>query len=257
MLSQINLILIILISFMPLSCTDDTTSQPTEAQPLSGEKLEEARTLFEGRFALRVQSTTEQELPVVGLARSTSYMYKILTVRESDGLFNAEEQTCFIRMETEGPAAPSIPMALVDSIPIIRMPLKITQQDGDWQWERSRSGLVIGAQVEDPLSDPLPTEESDARVYDQDRDGYPGVTLNVSGLIEGDIYSVIRYVDTLSGGITSDGVWEGSTHDESEQIVIGASQDILNVNVTPVAVDDPSLNVVTAISISAHHGKDL
>ena len=125
---------------------------------------------------------------------------------------------------------------------------------GEWQWERIRSGLVLGAQLDDPLNDPLPSEESDTRVYDQDMDGNPGVTLSVSGLVEGDIYTVIRYVDTLSGSITSEGVWEGVTRDETEQLIIGASQDVLKVNVTPVAVDGPSLNIVTAIAISAEDG---
>ena len=85
-------------------------------------------------------------------------------------------------------------------------------------------------------------------------DGSPGVTLNVSGLVEGDIYAVVRYVDTISGSVTTDGILEGTTHDETEQIVIGASQDILKINVAPVAIDDPSLNVTTALPISPEAG---
>jgi hypothetical protein len=145
-------------------------------------------------------------------------------------------------------------MALVESIPTFTTSLKIIQRDGEWEWERARSGLVLGAQLNDPLNDPLPSEESDDSVYDQDMDGHPGVTLSISGLVEGDIYTVIRYVDTLSGRVTSDGIWEGITRDETEQVVIGASQDILKINVTPVAVEGPSLNTVTAIPISTEDG---
>ena len=249
----INLGLFLILA-MCTSCTDESSTSNTDISPLDGAELEEARSIFQGHFALRVQSTTEQELPVVGLARSTSYTYKLLIISEAEGIFSAAEKFCTIRMETEGPAAPSVPMALVNSIPTFTAPLKISQQEGIWQWERVRSGLVLGAELDDPLNDLLPSEENDGRVYDQDMDGYPGVTLNISGLIEGEIYAVIRYVDTISGSVTADGIWEGITRDETEQIVIGASQDILKINVTPVAIDDPSLNTSTAIPITAEAG---
>ena len=249
-----SLVLASLLIAIQLGCGDEATSSSEEITPLSGTELEEARTLFQGRFALRVQSTTEQELPVVGLARSTSYTYKLLTVNETDGVFNAEERFCAVRMETEGPASPSVPMALVESIPTFATALKLTQDGDEWRWERARSGLVLGAQLDDPLNDSLPDAESDARVYDQDMDGHPGVTLNINGLIEGDIYAVIRYVDTLSGAVNADGLWSGVARDETEQLVIGASQDVLKVNVTPVAIDDPTLNAVTALPISEDAG---
>ena len=117
-----------------------------------------------------------------------------------------------------------------------------------------RSGLVLGAQIDDPLNDLLPSEENDDRIYDQDMDGNPGVTLNISGLVEGDIYAVVRYVDTISGSVTSEGVLEGVTRDETEQIMIGASSELLKINVAPVAIDDPALNVAVAISIPADAG---
>ena len=145
-------------------------------------------------------------------------------------------------------------MALVASIPTFATSLKLTQDRDVWRWERARSGLVLGAQLDDPLNDSLPDAESDARVYDQDMDGHPGVTLNINGLIEGDIYTVIRYVDTLSGAVSADRLWNGVARDETEQLVIGASQDVLKVNVTPVAIDDPTLNAVTALPISEDAG---
>ena len=251
---SIHLTLTLLLLSMQVSCADESDDSSVDVAPLSGAELEEARSVFQGRFALRVQSTNEQELPVVGLARSTSYTYKLLTINEAEGIFSAEEKFCIIRMETEGPAEPSVPMALVNTIPTFTAPLRVLKQEGVWQWERVRSGLVLGAQLDDPLNDQLPSEENDNRVYDQDMDGAPGVTLNVSGLVEGDIYAVVRYVDTISGSVTTDGILEGTTHDETEQIVIGASQDILKINVAPVAIDDPSLNVTTALPISAEAG---
>ena len=240
-----RLTLTLLLLTMQVSCADESDGIGSDLSPLSGAELEEARSVFQGRFALRVQSTNEQELPVVGLATSTSYTYKLLTISEAEGIFSAEEKFCIIRMETEGPAEPSVPMALVNTIPTFTAPLMVTKEGDVWKWERVRSGLVLGAQLDDPLNDQLPSEENDNRVYDQDMDGAPGVTLNVSGLVEGDIYAVVRYVDTISGSITDEGIWEGTTHDETEQIVIGASQDILKINVAPVSVDDPSLNVTT------------
>ena len=227
------------------SACDEPTDEGGDSPSLSGEALAEAKGLFEGTFALQVTTTTEQELPVVGISRAQSVARKLLTVREEEGQFFAEESFCQISMSSDGPAVPSVPNDLVSAIPAVSTPLVLEKEGDQWGWERPRSGIALGVQLENPLTDELPSSAEDDRVWDQDMDGEPGVTLNVTGLIEGDIYTVIRYVDTLSGTHEGDR-WVGHTQDETEQKIVGASQEVLLLNTTPTIVDDPALNTAFA-----------
>lgn len=226
-----------------LGCDDETTTS-TSAPLLNAEDLAEAKLTFEGTFALQVLTTTEQEIPVVGLTRSSSTAKKLLTVREINGRFLTEETFCAINMFTEGPAAPAVPAELVTYIPTVESQLYVEKVGSQWQWERIKSGTILGARLDRPLTDLLPESADEDSVWDQDMDGQPGVTLTVSGLIEGEIYTVIRYVDTLNGYVEGE-QWLGHTQDETEQVIVGASQEVLLLNVTPQVVDDPDLNIAT------------
>jgi hypothetical protein len=88
---------------------------------------------------------------------------------------------------------------------------------------------VKGVRLENPESDPLPTSADDPRVFDQDGDGNPGVTVHVEvmGLIGGDIYVVQRDRTRLSGVVTSDVAIDGLVEWTSEQSVLGASNAFL------------------------------
>lgn len=241
--------LMVLLSLTLLvACDDDPVTSSTE-MTLTPDELAEAKIIFEGTYALRVMTTSEQEIPVVGLTRSSSVAKKLLRVREVDGVFLAEETFCDIAMNSEGPAAPSVPNELVSFIPVVESPLRVQKQDAQWRWERERSGLALGVRLDRPLSDDLPESADDPAVWDQDEDGHPGVTLTVSGLIEGNIYTLIRYVDTLSGEVEGD-TWVGHTKDETEQVIVGASQEVLLLNINSQAIDDLSLNTVVAYPLN-------
>ncbi len=45
-----------------------------------------------------------------------------------------------------------------------------------------------GVALSDPATEALPTDPSDPRVLDEDADGKPGLTLQVTGLLDGEIY---------------------------------------------------------------------
>ena len=235
--------LLLLTLFTLLLGCDDGQSLSSSMPTLNAEELAEAKVAFEGTFALQVTTTTEQEIPVVGLTRSSSTAKKLFTVREVNGQFLTEETFCEIKMDTEGPAAPAVPADLVTHIPTVTSELYVEKQESQWQWERIKSGTILGARLDQPLTDLLPESADEDSVWDQDMDGQPGVTLTVSGLIEGEIYTVIRYVDTLSGYVDGE-QWVGHTQDETEQVIVGASQEVLLLNVTPQVVDDPALNTV-------------
>lgn len=85
----------------------------------------------------------------------------------------------------------------------------------------------------DPYNDPLPTNKNDPRVYDQDEDGHPGMTVDCIGHIPmvfngpGTMYTIQRTIVTMIGEIQNDDTVAGSLVWESEQIVLEASNSAL------------------------------
>lgn len=93
---------------------------------------------------------------------------------------------------------------------------------------------VVGAELDDPTQDELPTDPADARVVDQDEDGHPGMTLQLQGLIDGSVYVVERKRTELDGVAVATSRIEGRLGFASEQSVLDT--------------DPPSLKPSTAAS---------
>ncbi|EYF00902.1 hypothetical protein [Chondromyces apiculatus] len=80
---------------------------------------------------------------------------------------------------------------------------------------------VVGASLSSP-TEALPTEPDDARLFDQDGDQKPGVTIALSGLVDGEVYVAERKKTTLDGVAVSADRIEGLTSFSSEQSVVDA-----------------------------------
>ena len=206
---------------------------------------------FAGQYAMLVKVTVDQELPVIGNARSETLTVKRFSVSGVDGTLVAEEQVCRIDVIAEGPAQPSFSNDLISRFPTITSPLSIEKGEEGWRWHRERSGIVLGAELENHLNDELPTESSDPRLVDHDSDGNHGVTIPIQGILEGELHAVLRYADELSGtwsGISSD-EWIGTAIDYTEQSVIASTHEILMTQFPSQQVNDPTLNAVIVIPL--------
>ena len=89
---------------------------------------------------------------------------------------------------------------------------------------------VFGARLAQVTSDRLPTETTDARLVDADADGAPGVTFNISGLVNGRIHVVTRDQVALTGTVhtTEDTVTiAGDLRLERERVTLTATNPLL------------------------------
>ena len=150
----------------------------------------------------------------------------------TDGLIISREETC--RIAIDRPEASevktTIPQAFVDSIPAFDRALIM---EGD-TLKFAQVVQVQGAHLKDSNNDTLPTEADDPRVFDQDQDGQPGLTVLVSGLLEGNIQVIQRLTTRLSGEIDGDQM-EGILTWKTEEPVLDGSSPIL-ANDLPVTV---------------------
>ena len=80
---------------------------------------------------------------------------------------------------------------------------------------------AIGANLASP-SDPLPTAADDPRVYDEDNDGQPGITIRLSGLVTGSVYSVQSQTTTVSAVAVSPTRLEGALTFTSNQNILAS-----------------------------------
>lgn len=104
---------------------------------------------------------------------------------------------------------------------------------------------VRGALLDDPVNDPLPTKDDLTNAWDQDRDGLPGVTTFMSGILTGEVYNVNRaYMQGFFEVVATDAdgtvtKLQGLLTTENESGVIGASKPSYIVNVEGEPFADP------------------
>jgi len=145
---------------------------------------------------------------------------------EGDGTV-VETRYCSVEQEPLGRVRTSLGPAFVSAMPIWESRLVADPDGGPGGVRIEEHVMVLGARLEDPGDDELPTEPDDPRVTDPDGDGNPGVSVDVSGMVSGQVYLVQRLVRGLRGTADATGRVTGTVVGTGDQAVIGASNGIL------------------------------
>ena len=90
--------------------------------------------------------------------------------------------------------------------------------------------IIVGAELADPVADPLPTPEDPSTAVDEDEDGHPGVTLVAEAFVcEGpeELYAALRTTAALSGTVEDLDTLSGEVLPTLDQSVLGYSADCL------------------------------
>lgn len=89
-----------------------------------------------------------------------------------------------------------------------------------------------------PETDPLPSYKDLTNQWDQDRDGNPGMTANVTGALGGDIYQSQRWVAIINATVVDDDHLQGLIVGPSAATVLGATtKELINDAVTTAHPD--------------------
>lgn len=92
-----------------------------------------------------------------------------------------------------------------------------------------------------PDTDALPSTTTDPRVIDEDQDGHPGLTVNVTGTVTGSLYSVQRQVTSIAAIPVAADRFEGALAFSSEQKVLDSTPpQLTNLYANATTVTDPS-----------------
>jgi hypothetical protein len=183
-------------------------------------------------FAMKAVSAILQRNPVAGRgeAQVVTTQYMLVDSERLADDFSWTESLCSIstseaRWNALVRARTSYPEAFVTHFPV--QDRTATWTEGG-EFNANNLTSVVGARLANPLTDPLPTEAGAAGEVDSDRDGNPGVTVNVAGAVSGSVYVAQRSIINLRGRERNDRRIEGLWESNDQQVVLGASNGILN-----------------------------
>jgi hypothetical protein len=142
-----------------------------------------------------------------------------------DGRIVDQAQFCFSEQRTDQPIETSFSDAATQAIKPPPTPIEVDVVDGVLRIRRPATPTPVGIRLDDPANEPLPTDPTDPRIVDDDGDGKPGVTVSirVSDDLAGELYIARREIFAYEAFLTEPDVLTGTVTDDSEQLVIGAS----------------------------------
>ena len=127
--------------------------------------------------------------------------------------------------------------------------VELFQKDGTWYIYRPESPSLLGIEG-DPMK-PLSTDPHDSNLTDPDKDGHPGVTVQISvgKFFSGEIYITRREIFSNYLTLNNNKTLSGFVIDRSEQFVVGASKKILNQVSNSYQHPDKGLSPVLLVKV--------
>ena len=171
----------------------------------------------DGIWALATEWSTCVE---VGDLRLELKSYKLLRVEVATaGVFWQEKrQVCSVKNSPLLGQATVFPPKLIASLPV--MPVASARKP-DGSYLSSFEAQVIGVLLANPLLDDMPLDAADPRVFDSDKDGNPGGTLQVGTLCE--VYQANRARSQIFGQQVAAGRIEGGALHSVSQVFLGGT----------------------------------
>ncbi len=147
---------------------------------------------------------------------------------EVDGQIIDQASFCFSEQRTDQPIETSLSDAATQAIKPPSTPVDIDIVDGVLRVRRAPTPTPVGIRLDDPANESLPTDPNDPRIVDDDGDGNPGitVTIRVTDDLTGELYIARREIFAYEAFLTEPDLLTGTVTDDSEQLVIGASDPI-------------------------------
>ena len=228
----------------PVSTLPGVNVEPTVQTPAApGQKSEDACApglpavsevagLSDGDgYAIQMVQSYFADVPILGQLRfSLQSVRRARFVRSGSG-WELRVRICALALSTTTEVVRTIfPDAFVRSLPEQTRPVRFVRLGSGVGFCAPRQLEIRGAALADAENDPLPRTIEDARLVDQDGDLRPGLTVRVSGLVNGEIYVVQKDWNQLEGELQPTkgrpGL-QGSVAWETVQVILGADNPIL------------------------------
>jgi len=190
-------------------------------------------------------------MPVIGdvQASTKSLMRVQVEQRGADLLMRVE--TCLVEVDSGTEIIQEvIPDAFVASLGISVRAVWLERQGSRYRFVQPRAYELRGVRLLDVAGEALPTSAQDPRVYDQDVDGRPGVTVRVTGLVDGEVWVAQRDSHEVEGEVVSLDRIEGRIRWLKEQAILGADNPLLESPLPSVPDPNPDRSTMVMVRTS-------
>lgn len=223
------------------ACADQIGSSAYELSEVTSN--EALPTEDAGTFGLKMVTSVMVANPLNDdqSAPSQTTSWSLATLRRDGTAVAWTDELCGLETTEVFGTQTIFPNAFVETMPIRERTMTLSAARVGATAQSERYIDLNGADLERPDQDRLPANPNDDRVWDQDEDGQPGLTIHIHQnlLGEGEIYVVQRSTTCLDGVVISPDRIEGYVEAESEQVVLDASTFWLKLD-TPAGQSDPN-----------------
>lgn len=145
--------------------------------------------------------------------------------------------------------------SLLAALDTFERDLTVTANGGGFDISTTQGVTTRGVDLADPMNDSMPTEADDSRVVDQDGDENPGISLVITGALQGELYVIHRHKAALTGALESDTRISGRTAWTTDQVILGASSEFLAAQ-DPKPQTHPDASKSTFVMVKADASDD-
>lgn len=178
-----------------------------------------------GVWVQKQVQTSVAKIPVIGDIESKTVSYLRMNVSQQGDSVTIEAEPCWVKIDSEIEQVKTvIPAEMLDAIGRYQLRGKIRANGDEWEFYQPPTVSVLGAKLGKAWTDRLPVDPKDPKVIDADKDGKPGVTVRVFGIMDGEIYLVQRSWSELKGTFLSDDKVRGLVRWRTTQSILDATR---------------------------------
>ncbi len=163
--------------------------------------------------------------------RSITYSYLLNKIVQKDNLeMEVNTKTCDIIVDVQSQfATTTIPKRFIDHLEPVDVTYTYYKENNSIMVKQEESIQLKGVRMDDPKNEAMPENKDDVRVFDQDEDNNPGMTIIVTAIGNASkLYIAQRTKLKLTGKIINKNEFSGSVIWSDEQAVLGAENEALN-----------------------------
>lgn len=219
---------------------DGGDTSDSDTPPMTGE--------IDGTWAMvETQTALVEVLGTVMEQRSISYYRAVI----ADGKLTVG--LCDWKTEDDTKVyTTSMRPSLLTALGTFDRDLTVTANGAGFDIATTQGVTTRGVNLSAPLTDTMPTDATDERVVDQDGDTNPGISLVITGALQGELYVIHRHKASLTGALESDTRISGRTAWTTDQVILGASSEFLAAqDPKPQTHPDPSKSTFVMVKAEA------
>ncbi|AWV89727.1 hypothetical protein [Bradymonas sediminis] len=190
--------------------TPEITSQ-TEVPDLSG------------TWAQKVVTSAVSKVSMIGEVISQTVAINQVQIKQNGREITVTTKPCSVELlSDQSMIKPQIPRSYIDAMDTHTRKATLQGDAGKYSLVMPGRTTVLGANLKS-LDDALPTEPNDPRVVDPDKDGQPGMTMSITGLVKSDLYLVQKHWDKMKGQLLPGDRIAGEVTWKTNQVILGAT----------------------------------